>query len=349
MDLSTVVNIVLLVLIAGLVVYLSIRIRRQETEATQRLENAIQLFKAEMLGKQAESMISIKDTLESAHRAINDSLVKGTGSLDKKMAVFAEIHTQLGRLATQASSIETIGKNIQSLSELLRPPQLRGKLGEIFLENLLAEILPPAMFEIQHRFPNGQRVDAIIKLGKRLLPIDAKFPLEAFQRLMQDSSDTSARKAFHQALKKHVDDIADKYIRPGENTTDFAILYIPAEAVYYELVSADDATAFQYALSRHVIPSSPGHLYGFLASLSAVYSEIQMAQMGLSEGSRSLSLAVQELTDTAATLSKLHDRMEGSLRQLTLAFEKARNELNKVKYSLDKLKELPTAKGQAEQ
>ncbi|MBI4247461.1 MAG: DNA recombination protein RmuC, partial [Candidatus Rokubacteria bacterium] len=136
---------------------------------------------------------------------------------------------------------------------------------------MLAQMLPREHYVLQHGFKSGERVDAAIRLGDRLVPIDAKFPDEAFRRLMAEPEEERRRplrKAFGRAVKVRVDEIAKKYILPDEGTYDFALMYVPAENVYYEIIikddDVDDDSVATYALSRRVVPVSPNSLYAYL-------------------------------------------------------------------------------------
>jgi len=319
------------------VFWLILRTSRPGTD--HQLLAALESLKAELASSQSQSFLSLRDSIDAANKVINERLAEGSGAIDRRLAVFAEVEQKLADLAAQTRNLQTIGENIQSLSELLRPPKLRGQIGEQLLENLLNQILPTALWEKQYQFPNGPRVDAVIKIGERLLPVDAKFPLESFQRLSQQPEDAKIAREFTTAIKKHVDAIASKYIRPSDNTTEFALMYIPAEAVYYRVAAGEDTTAFEYALAQRVIPSSPGHLYSFLASLSAVYSEIQLAQASLAEGGRELSTALNDLSGSIEKLAGLQGRMEGSLRALSNALEKSRSELSGMQSTVQRIHE----------
>ncbi|HVP06933.1 MAG TPA: DNA recombination protein RmuC [Candidatus Acidoferrum sp.] len=323
-----------------LVVYLLVRIRRvDQTESKTAFEAAVQLLRSELIGKQAESFLALRQAIDSANQIVNERLAEGAGALDRRLSLINEIENRLGQLTTQTNNIEQIGKNIQSLSELLKPPKLRGALGELLLENLLGQILPQAMFATQYQMSDGQRVDAIVRLGDRVLPIDAKFPLEAFERVVASPDDPLAQREFSTTLKKHIEAIATRYIRPGENTTDFAVMYIPAEAVYYQLVSQDDRSGFDYALSKKVIPSSPGHLYAFLASLAAIYAATGLLHSGTQEESRRLAIGLSELAEALARLVRYHERIEGSLRSISVSFEKAKAETAGLHKRLDNLRD----------
>ncbi len=339
MELLSVFTLLLAVAVLAALVWLIVISKGQKPpDQTQRIDSAFESLKAELIGKQMEGLLSLRESLDSANRLLNERLAEGTGALDRRLELFGELEKKLGQLEMQAKSIEEIGRNIQSLSELLKPPKLRGNLGEILLDNLLSQILPRALFVMQYQFQGGQRVDAMIKLGNRLLPIDSKFPMEAFQRILSGDNTGQAHREFVRSLKQHVDTISSKYVRPDQNTTDFAIMYIPSEAVYYEFVSQRDAEAFEYALSRKVVPSSPGHLYAFLASLSALYVESGLAT-GLAADSARLAAGLNALAECHAKLTQLHDRMEGSLRSLTLSLSKAKDLSGDMSYQLGRLRE----------
>ncbi len=331
--LELILAILLIVILILLVVVLISMRRRRRDDPIAAIEASLSNIKSDILSRQMEGLVGLRDSLDSAQRLMNERLAEGSSALDKRLELFGRIEKQLGELAAQTRSIETVGLNIQSLSELLRPPQLRGALGEILLENLLGQILPASLYEMQYRFSSGRRVDAIVRLADRLLPIDSKFPMESYQRSVQEDSDKT-RKELYRALKKHVDDIASKYVIPDEDTTDIAVMYIPSEAVYYSLVSDSDGDILQYSLSKNVVPSSPAHLYAFLASLAAVY-----AQAGLVGSGRELVAGLGALGESLQRLVKHHRRMEGSVRRLTTSLGHVGGELSEMAGRLERLRQ----------
>jgi len=318
-----------LVLIAAVVVNIVITtlllLRDKNKKSDESLSHLLAEFKSEITTKQLEGLISLKDSLEKANHTLHTTLADGNSAIDKRLAVVNEIENKLGKLSNQTANLEIIGKNIQSLSDILKPPKMRGQFGEILLENLLREILPEALLDFQYSFKGNVRVDAIVKLNERLLPIDSKFPLESFNRLLSEQDEivkAKFEKEFAQAVKKHIDAISEKYICPDENSTEFAIMYLPAEGIYSHLLSLEQEQLFSYSLSKKVIPSSPGHLYGFLASISAIYREA-----GITSDSRKFSELLNDLHEHVSKLNDLQERASGSLRSAVKNVDKVKERL----------------------
>jgi DNA recombination protein RmuC len=221
------------------------------------------------LGSQLQQMMTLMNqNLNSAQSNI-------TKQLDNSSRIIGDIHTKLGTLEATAKNIQNIGKDISSLQNILQAPKLRGNLGEYLLEELLKQIFPGANYETKYSFKNGTQVDAIIKLGGNIVPVDSKFPLESFQRLVaadNEENKKTFKKEFISSVKKRIDEISDKYINPAEGTFDFAIMYIPAENVFYETIINDSLTnkdyeLLNYAMAKHVIPVSPNSFYAYLMAL----------------------------------------------------------------------------------
>jgi DNA recombination protein RmuC len=188
-------------------------------------------------------------------------------------SVAAEVRERIAQLGGTAQQVLDQGRELGKLGDLLRPPQARGAFGELLLEQVLTQGLPPGTWRPQHGFRSGVRVDVAITVGEHLVPVDAKFPLDAFARMtepgLDDAGRTAWRRSFVRDARRHVDAIADKYICPDEGTLDFALCYVPSEAVYYEFLRDDQTgeSVFRYAAGRRVFPVSPTTLYAYLLSV----------------------------------------------------------------------------------
>ena len=208
-----------------------------------------------------------------------------TSTLDRRLEGTAQtagdIQRRLGELGRANEEILARANDLKRLEQALRPPKARGGLGELLLENLLRDRLPPDAFQPQYTFRGGERVDAVIKVDRRLVPVDAKFPLDNFERLADAETDEHralAEKAFARDLKNHVDAIASKYIRPDEGTFDFALMYLPSEAVYYELACGKTGALLTYAHEKRVVPVSPTTLTAQLQVIALGLRGMQIEQ-----------------------------------------------------------------------
>lgn len=229
----------------------------------------------EVVGQQLERLTQqLNERLHESVTLVQQGQHAVGERLDNATKVVAEVHRGLGELREATARVHEVGRDVALLHDILKAPKLRGGLGEFLLGDLLSQVLPAAHFELQYGFRSGERVDAVVRLGDALVPIDSKFPLEDFRRLLAAADDAErarARKAFLARVKKHIDDIAAKYIRPDEQTYDFALMYVPAENVYYETIireeTGEEAGLVDYALARKVVPVSPNSLYAYLQAI----------------------------------------------------------------------------------
>ena len=237
-----------------------------------------------IMQQQVEALrTDVRNSLQQVTENVNTQLSRVTqqiqtqtsdvgNRLDNASLVISNVQKNLGELGQATREIKELGQNVSKLEELLRAPKLRGGLGEYLLEDLLKQVLPSANFKTQYRFRNSQIVDAVIKTSDRMVPVDSKFPLENFRKMITATNDTekkSFQKTFLGDVKKHIDAIASKYILPDEGTFPFALMYIPAENIYYEIIIKDDGLAegagiHDYSIDRKVIPVSPNSFYAYL-------------------------------------------------------------------------------------
>jgi DNA recombination protein RmuC len=238
-------------------------------------------------GETSRSLTSVAEVIDRRFAGLETKVDRRLEGLDGRLLstqqsagqTATEIVERLGKLDGTAAQMLARANDLARLEQALRPPKARGGVGEILLGNLLRDSLPPDAYDLQHTFRTGERVDAVIRVDK-LVPVDAKFPLDNFERLVaagDDGEKTLHQKAFDRDVKTHVDAIASKYILPAENTYDFALMYLPAESVYYELVCGT-GNVYGYALGKRVFPVSPTTLHAYLLVITLGLKGMQIEQ-----------------------------------------------------------------------
>jgi DNA recombination protein RmuC len=297
-----------------------------------------------------------RDQLAMLSQQLNDRMKETTGALqttqtsvgqrlDSATQVVGQLQQKLGALEESSRRIFALGEGLQEIKDILKSPKLRGNMGEYFLEDLLRQILPPDHFRIQFPFRSGEVVDAVIFLGQSKVPVDSKFPLESFLRFLQvPESDPEAKrrekKAFVSAIKKHADSIAKKYILPDEGTYDFALMYIPAENVYYETIVRDDTledegALYSYLLSRKVIPVSPNSLYAYLQVIV-----LGLRGLKVQEQAQQLTRDLQRLEGELGKFRDEYGTLGRHLKNASGCYEEGTRRLEKFEGRLGLLTEL---------
>jgi DNA recombination protein RmuC len=261
-----------LVLVAALVVFARF-LRRELAAANDRAGSQL-----------AERSAEVDRRLEAIDTRLDRRLADLDTKVDRRLETAtkttAEIHERLGKVDRATAQMLEQARELSQLQQILRPPKARGGFGELLLENLLRDRLPPSSYELQYTFRTGDRVDAIIRL-ERIVPIDAKFPLDNFERMVAADNDVERQqheKLFSRDVKGHVDAIAAKYIRPDENTFDFALMYFPSEAIYYELACGKTGALLAYAHEKRVLPVSPATLTPYLQTIALGLRGMQIEQ-----------------------------------------------------------------------
>ncbi|MHC4544522.1 MAG: DNA recombination protein RmuC [Planctomycetota bacterium] len=262
------VGIVLILVVLALLIWLI------SSTFAGRKEIAGQAAGISLLQQQLEALKSAQD---GTREALQSSLQAGqntlTQSLQSSQKVLSELHGQIGNLQGTNKQMLQVGTEVRRLQDILSSPKLRGQMGEWSLENLLRQILPKDGYQLQYTFKDGKMVDALIQLAEYSVPVDAKFPLPGFEKVVKAETDEEKSKLRKQFLKDvtiHIDKIASDYIRPTEGTLDFALCYIPAENVYYETIvkyAGETQDIVQYSLDKKVIPVSPNLLYVYLMTV----------------------------------------------------------------------------------
>jgi len=219
-----------------------------------------------------QQFASINQQLNERLKDNTDTLLKTQQDITQRLNKVSDVEKSLTRMEETYKQVLDVSKDIASLQDLLRAPKFRGGFGESSLENILSQIMPKEFFAMQYSFKNGTKADAVIKIGQSIVAVDAKFPLESFKRMAGSGSDDERRinrKQFLKDVQNRIDEISDKYILPDEKTYEFALMFIPAENVYYETIiknadENDQKSIYAYALEKKVIPVSPQSLYQYL-------------------------------------------------------------------------------------
>ncbi len=280
-----------------------------------------------------QQMEAIRVAQEKTSSGLQQSLQMGQdrlfGSLKHSHEVMARLNSQIGQLQGASQQMVALGTDVRRLQSILASPKLRGQMGEWSLETLLSTVLPREAFTIQHTMKDGKIVDALVQLRDFSVPIDAKFPLPTFVRIQDTQDDkerTRARRQFHKDVTVHVDKIATSYIRPSEGTVDFALMYIPAENVYYETVVREhneSVDLLAYCLDRKVIPVSPNLLYTYLMTVAMGLHGLQIEQQAAQ-----IRQDLKTLTGQITAFQDSWDTLGTHLRNANSKYEEAHKKLD---------------------
>lgn len=270
MELILIVIIGILVLgVLGLLVWLI----RSHTDNIGRLtgqQSAIGLIQ-----QQLDSLRTAQDTTRDVlNKTLLDSQANLNRSLQSSIDTLTRLNAQIGQVQNAATQMQKVGDEVRRLQDILSSPKLRGQMGEWSLENLLSQILPKDSYKLQYAFKDGKTVDALVQMPSFSVAVDAKFPLPGFEKVVKAETEeekTRLRKQFIKDVNTHIDKISGDYIRPAEGTLDFAIMYIPAENIYYETIvkyAGETQDILQYCFEKKVIPVSPNLLYAYLMTVA---------------------------------------------------------------------------------
>jgi DNA recombination protein RmuC len=243
-----------------------------------------------------------------------------------------QISQQIGEVQKASQDLSTAS---HALETVLGGAKSRGALGEIALERLLEDALPKAAYEVQHRFATGGIVDAVVRSGDRLLCIDSKFPLEAYRRMLDLG--TEARKDFSLAVRKHAESIAEKYILPGEHTLEFALMFVPSEGVYYELLMTEDSKygrLDEFCRTLKVFPVSPNTCYAYLCAIA-----MSLRGLKVEENARRLLASMAGLQKQFDGLEEAHDKLGTHLRNAQGTYDDAAKRLGRARNTVDQMSE----------
>ena len=226
---------------------------------------------------------------------------------------------------------QDLSKAAQTLQSVLGGAKTRGSLGEVTLDRILEDALPQSAYTTQYRFAStGAIVDAIVRSSDHILPIDSKFPLDSYRRLLETGE--NARREFSQAVRKHADSIAEKYILPDEHTFDYALMFVPSEGVYYELLMTEDpkyGRLDEYCRSKRVFPVSPNTFYACLGAIA-----LSLRGQQIEENARHLFASLAGLEKQLESFADVYEKLGMHLRNAQRSYEDADTKLTRARNSL---------------
>ena len=307
---------------AAIVIFLSrkSKVDENQTDAIRDLERRI----TDLMINQLKE---IRGTVDGTSRAMQDQI----RSFTKETTEMRE----------NLKQIEGAVKDVSTFQEIFKAPKLRGQWGEASLEHILAQHFPKELYKIQYLFSSGDQVDAVLKLPNgRVLPIDSKFPSENFEKMINAGAETEKnfyKKSFLEDVKNMVQEIASKYILPSEGTTEFAFMYIPAEAVYYEIINniGREVDIAAFAWSKHIILTSPNGLYKDLRTIEHWFKDTQISKQ-TQEILRKLGRVHQDSEKLMEDFRKLGNHISNAKS----AYESSENRLKLLDDKVEKLVEI---------
>lgn len=263
--------ILILILLAGVgfLVYNNLNSKKDDSQDKQ-----IQII-LEWMKDMKGSMEKTSDSMERKLKEQNEAMQNQSKVLWERLDNASKI---IGGVQKQLGTIEEFGKDMKDLSNVLKSPKLRGGLGEQFLYDILSDSLPKEFYQTQYGFKNGAKCDAVIFSSNGIIPIDSKFSMENYQAMVNSDNDKDRetyRKIFTKDVEKRIDEIANKYILPDEGTTDQAVMYIPSESIYYELIT-NNQKIIEYSNKKKVVLSSPNTITFLLKTILIAYKQSQL-------------------------------------------------------------------------
>lgn len=285
----------LLLMLVSLLLFLQLKKTVAKNPQDETLRQWLLSMQKTIIDTNATMQETVRLTSGDVTGALRNQSVAFTERLESATRVISDLNKQVGELSE-------VGRGIKSLQEFLQSPKLRGNIGEQVMSDMIGQAFPRQLFVLQYTFSSGNKVDAVLKTDAGLLCIDSKFPMDSFlhfSRATDKQDKKESLKEFELNIKKHIMDISNKYILPAEGTLDFALMYIPAESVYSEIVA--NQTIMEYSRSVRVYPVSPNTLYAHLQILL------------LSFQGKELEKKTREVMHIFRALSKDHEKLHDSL------------------------------------
>lgn len=313
-----------ILILVGFII-LAVIINRKLSNIQKLDPTLLEWIKSTQANMQTNSM-TITRVLQEHSKQLNERL-------DRASQTMQEVNREVGKMSE-------IGRSMEELQQFLKNPKVRGNLGEQVLKDLISQIFPKNSFHLQYAFKSGEKVDAAIKTDAGILCIDAKFPMENFQRLVKAKTDeekTLYTREFSKDVKRHIDAISKKYIMPDEGTMDFALMYVPSESVFYEIVNTDDIV--EYAKQNRIYIVSPSTLYAHLQTilLSFEGKKIESRSKEVFQLLRGLQTDYVKVTESLDTLGKHITNASNQFSNVNRGFMQIGQKLSSTKQIEEKI------------
>ena len=347
-------NVVLIgvvIVVAGLVLWLVLQTSQEQKKSAllegqmnelRRDLQTIGMAQAQSTGQMATIGQSVSQRLESVTKALQDGVSNSAQIATQGQTAIANelknTREQIGHIQKQLGEFQELGRGIssatKSLEGILGGAKTRGLLGEVTLERLLEDSLPASQYATQYRFSSGEAADAVIFLrDKKLVAIDSKFPLDSFRRISAEGEE--AKRAFATAVKGHADSIAKKYIVPNEGTLDLALMFVPSESVYYEMLMTQDSKGEpldSYCRGKNIVAVSPNTLYAHLCVI-----HLGLRGMQIEENAKRISAGLSGIHKQMDTFTEVFEKLGTHLKNAQQSYGEADKRLEKTQNTLDSL------------
>jgi len=322
--------ILILILLGGVGYLLYINLNNKKDDSQDKQIQVILEWMKDMKGSMEKTSESMERKLKEQNEAMQNQSKVLWERLDNASKVIGGVQKQLG-------SIEEFGKDMKDLSNVLKSPKLRGGLGEQFLYDILSDSLPKEFYEVQYKFKNGAICDAVIFSSNGIIPIDSKFSMENYQAMSNSDNDKDRetyRKIFTKDVEKRIDEIASKYILPDEGTTDQAVMYVPSESIYYELIT-NNQKIIEYSNKKKVVMSSPNTITFLLKTILIAYKQSQ-----LNKSANEILKSLDGLIVEGNKFNEELETLEGHIVRSAKSMDNVKNKYGKLFGKIEKMHEI---------
>ena len=349
MEIIILLAVLVLMVLAGAMFFVLLKKKDSDVLSDSVLDKFNLTFKDSLMLFQSNIQNNLKDTRTEIQRSLGDTRAEVSNSKDimsqhtvKTLDTVREMGNTIFKIVQQQEEAQKLG---QSLKDLLQSPKLRGNYGEVILEEMLDRILPKGIWQKQYPFTGGEHVDAVVKIKEIIIPIDSKFPRDDYQRYMEapDEGKKLHWKNYEDAVKEQIKSIAKKYVRPEEGTSEFALMFIPSEAIYYETIAEKNylgtpSTIYEFAEKNHVVLVSPNTFYAFLQIII-----IGIRNIDVIKNAKKLQEGLDSLKKSFELFYKKHEDIGKGINNISTAYRIGDDHIKRYQQKLEDTLQLNTS------